>query len=76
MSNVTDTEEGKDPGASSLASPQGDAESPTSTPTVRCPFDDDQYPDGGAAAWLVVAGAWCCVLCSYGWINCMNELCG
>ena len=34
------------------------------------PWDPSQFPDGGAAAWLVVAGAFCCVFCSFGWINC------
>jgi hypothetical protein len=26
-------------------------------------------PDGGAAAWLLVLGAWCTSFCSFGWIN-------
>lgn len=26
-------------------------------------------PDGGAAAWLVVLGAWCVSFCSFGWLN-------
>lgn len=26
-------------------------------------------PDGGTTAWLVVLGAWCVLLCSFGWIN-------
>lgn len=26
-------------------------------------------PDGGARAWLVVFGAWCCYLSSYGWLS-------
>ena len=26
-------------------------------------------PDGGATAWLVVLGAWCCSFSSPGWIN-------
>ncbi|KAI5464908.1 putative MFS transporter [Mariannaea sp. PMI_226] len=29
----------------------------------------DEAPDGGAAAWLVVFGAWCTSFCSFGWIN-------
>ncbi|KAJ4172013.1 hypothetical protein NW754_007611 [Fusarium falciforme] len=29
----------------------------------------DGPPDGGAAAWLVVLGAWCCSFSSPGWIN-------
>lgn len=26
-------------------------------------------PNGGARAWLVVAGAWCTAFCSFGWLN-------
>lgn len=29
----------------------------------------DNAPDGGAAAWLCVLGAWCTSICSFGWIN-------
>ena len=39
-------------------------------PTQVNPWDPSQFPDGGMAAWLVVAGAFCCVFCSFGWINC------
>jgi hypothetical protein len=28
-------------------------------------------PDGGVAAWLVVLGAWCTSVCSFGWLNSM-----
>ncbi|KAM6510901.1 hypothetical protein FSOLCH5_011347 [Fusarium solani] len=45
---------------------QRDAEDP------REPSPDgppDGPPDGGAAAWLVVLGAWCCSFSSPGWIN-------
>ena len=31
--------------------------------------DEDDIPDGGLSAWLVVLGAWCVSFCSYGWIN-------
>ncbi|KAJ1323050.1 MFS transporter MCT family aspergillic acid transporter [Microdochium nivale] len=31
--------------------------------------NDDTPPDGGAAAWLCVLGAWCASFVSYGWIN-------
>lgn len=31
--------------------------------------DEDEFPDGGTTAWLVVVGAWCVSFCSYGWIN-------
>ncbi|KAL4996291.1 major facilitator superfamily domain-containing protein [Aspergillus recurvatus] len=29
----------------------------------------DEFPDGGLKAWSVVLGAWCCLFCSYGWVN-------
>lgn len=32
-------------------------------------LEDAVPPDGGAAAWLVVLGAWCCSFSSPGWIN-------
>ncbi|KAK9781096.1 putative Riboflavin transporter MCH5 [Seiridium cardinale] len=35
------------------------------------PFDED-FPDGGKKAWLSVAGASCCLFCSFGWINCVG----
>ncbi|KAK4102542.1 MFS general substrate transporter [Parathielavia hyrcaniae] len=28
-----------------------------------------QAPDGGAAGWLVVSGAWCALFCTAGWVN-------
>lgn len=31
-------------------------------------------PDGGAAAWLCVLGAWCTSVCSFGWINSATDL--
>ncbi|KAL3461866.1 major facilitator superfamily domain-containing protein [Aspergillus heterothallicus] len=31
--------------------------------------DPSEFPDGGRKAWLVVIGGWCCLFCSYGWIN-------
>jgi hypothetical protein len=34
------------------------------------PWHPSQFPDGGAKAWLVVAGGFCCLFCSFGWINC------
>lgn len=27
-------------------------------------------PDGGFQAWRVVLGGFCCMFCSFGWINC------
>ncbi|KAL4974383.1 hypothetical protein BDW66DRAFT_152934 [Aspergillus desertorum] len=29
----------------------------------------DEFPDGERKAWSVVLGAWCCLCCSYGWVN-------
>ncbi len=46
-----------------------DVGSPTKDAPVN-PWDPSQFPDGGFAAWFVVAGAFCCVFCSFGWINC------
>lgn len=31
-------------------------------------------PDGGATAWLVVAGTWCTLFCSFGWLNSRHAL--
>ena len=30
------------------------------------------FPDGGLEAWVVVAGGWCALFCSFGWINCIG----
>ena len=30
------------------------------------------FPDGGFEAWVVVAGCWCALFCSFGWINCIG----
>lgn len=34
--------------------------------------DPSPFPDGGRTAWLVVAGAWCCMFASFGWITCIG----
>ncbi|EEU35614.1 uncharacterized protein NECHADRAFT_86810 [Fusarium vanettenii 77-13-4] len=44
----------------------GETERDTEDPRGSVP---DGPPDGGAAAWLVVLGAWCCSFSSPGWIN-------
>ena len=36
-------------------------------------FDPSSFPDGGLQAWLAVSGAFCCLFCSFGWINCENN---
>lgn len=38
----------------------------------KVPWGSDA-PDGGAAAWLVVLGAWCTSFCSFGWLNSMGS---
>jgi len=30
------------------------------------------FPDGGLEAWTVALGGWCCLFCSFGWINCVG----
>lgn len=37
-------------------------------------FDPASFPDGGLKAWLAVSGAFCCLFCSFGWINCEMTL--
>ena len=32
-------------------------------------MDPSSFPDGGWEAWLAVSGAFCCLFCSFGWIN-------
>ena len=39
------------------------------TPAKPNPFDPASFPDGGLEAWLAVSGAFCCLFCSFGWIN-------
>ncbi|KAF2464801.1 putative MFS transporter [Lindgomyces ingoldianus] len=34
--------------------------------------DPKSFPDGGVEAWLVVAGGFCTVFASFGWINCVG----
>ncbi len=42
----------------------------SATPSIMSP---DAFPDGGLQAWLVVLGAFCCLFCSFGWINCKKK---
>ncbi|KAH8822093.1 putative MFS transporter [Xylogone sp. PMI_703] len=54
---------------SGIASEKGSVagELPAGPSTAAAPTD--ALPDGGAEAWMVVAGAWCTSFCSFGWIN-------
>lgn len=40
---------------------------PSSEPVS--PFHPSQFPDGGRDAWLTLLGGFCCLFCSFGWIN-------
>lgn len=42
----------------------------TATPTHN--DDDDEYPEGGLEAWVVVLGAWCAMVPPMGLINSIN----
>lgn len=33
------------------------------------PSRPEDFPDGGAKAWLVILGGWCCLFVSFGWIT-------
>ncbi|KAK5119248.1 hypothetical protein LTR85_007862 [Meristemomyces frigidus] len=53
----------------------GDMEKGTIKPQGGPPtgaFDPRQNPDGGLQAWLCVAGGFCVLFCSFGWINCIG----
>ncbi|KAH7025091.1 riboflavin transporter MCH5 [Microdochium trichocladiopsis] len=55
-----------EPATGTPLTPTISATSFTAAPTN----DDDDYPDGGLAAWSVVFGAWCAFLCTFGMFNC------
>lgn len=42
-------------------------------PDPPSPWHPSQFPEGGFEAWLVVVGAFSCVFCSFGWINCGTD---
>ena len=35
-------------------------------------MNPEAFPDGGATAWLTVAGASACLFVSFGWVNCVG----
>ncbi|KND92957.1 putative transporter MCH4 [Tolypocladium ophioglossoides CBS 100239] len=59
---VADVELGPDPDA---AKPEAPAAAPG-------PPGAGDFPDGGAAAWLVVAGGWAALFCTFGLVNCVG----
>ena len=44
------------------------AEKPPPNPWM----DPKSFPEGGAKAWLTVAGASACLFVSFGWVNCVG----
>jgi hypothetical protein len=62
--------------------PPSDSEHPSACPSLDAekvekpapnPWTDPKsFPDGGAKAWLTVAGASACLFVSFGWINCVG----
>ena len=41
-------------------------------PEVNPWMDPKSFPEGGAQAWLTVAGASACLFVSFGWVNCVG----
>ena len=42
------------------------------TPATPSPTDPSSFPDGGKQAWTTVAGGFCALFVSFGWINCIG----
>lgn len=40
-------------------------------PQAKPAWIPNPAPDGGLTAWSVLAGSWCVLFCSFGWINSM-----
>lgn len=38
-------------------------------PQAKPAWTPSPAPDGGFTAWSVLAGSWCVLFCSFGWIN-------
>ena len=41
-------------------------------PAPNAWMNPEAFPDGGATAWLTVAGASACLFVSFGWVNCVG----
>jgi len=52
--------------------PVDDKDLDTPAPAAVNPFDPSQFPDGGRDAFLCLLGAFCCLLCSFGWLNALG----
>ncbi|CAN9211193.1 unnamed protein product [Alternaria alternata] len=53
---------------------QGTRQDPAQTAAVleESPYHPNQFPDGGRDAWLCLLGSFCCLFCSFGWVNCLG----
>lgn len=49
-----------------------DTEAAVDAPETVSPFHPSQFPDGGRDAWLCLLGSFCCLFCSFGWLNCIG----
>ena len=49
-----------------------DAEKSGKNPPQNPWMDPKSFPEGGAKAWLTVAGASACLFVSFGWVNCVG----
>lgn len=47
---------------------------PSSQPLAVAEENEEEYPEGGKDAWLVVFGAWCAMIPSMGWLNTVGVL--
>ena len=57
---AADLEKGPDPAAK------------TGPPAAAGPPGAADFPEGGAEAWLVVAGGWTALFCTFGLVNCIG----
>jgi hypothetical protein len=49
-----------------------EAEPPQHAPPTVNPWHPSQFPDGGRDAYLCLLGGFCCLFCSFGWLNCLG----
>jgi MFS family permease len=45
---------------------------PTADAAPVSPWHPSQFPDGGKQAYLTLLGGFCCLFCSFGWLNCLG----
>ncbi|KAH5439841.1 hypothetical protein HBI47_044980 [Parastagonospora nodorum] len=49
-----------------------EADSNQEAPAALSPLHPSQFPDGGKQAYLCLLGGFCCLFCSFGWLNCLG----